>query len=120
MSAESPKISPRPWAKAFLAFFGGLFLIALLSVPVTTRTSTFRRDPGSNVIIKTTYPRKERMFLPRYLGRGRGPGADAVRLRSAQWLTTLAVIALLGILDFVLVGRVLSRPRRIPPPLDGP
>ncbi len=121
MSAELPGIPPRPWAKAMLAVFGGLFLIALLSVPVTTRTSTFRRDPGSNVIIKTTYPRKERMFLPRYLSvRAKGPGAEAVRLRSAQWLTTLAVIAFLGIFDYIFVGRVLLRSRRAPTPLDDP
>ena len=27
MSAESQKISPRPWAKAFLAFFGGDLIV---------------------------------------------------------------------------------------------
>lgn len=121
MSAELPDTPLRPWAKAMLAVFGGLFLIALLSVPVTTRTSTFRRDPGSNVIIKTTYPRQERMFLPRYLSvRAKGPGAEAVRLRSAQWLTTLAVILVLGIFDYVLVDRVLLRRRRVPSPRDAP
>lgn len=121
MSAELPGIPPRPWAKAILAVFGGLFLIALLSVPVTTRTSTFRQDPGSNVIIKMTFPRKETMFLPRYLSvRAKGPGAEAVRLRSAQWLATLAIIVILGLFDYVLVGRVLLRSRRVPPPLDGP
>lgn len=121
MSAEFPRISPGPCAKVFLAVFGGLFLIALLSVPVTTRTSELRRDPGSNVIFKTTYPRKATMFLPRYLSvRAKGPGTGAVRPRSAQWLVTLAIIAFLGIFDYVLVCRVLIRSRRVPPPLDGP
>jgi hypothetical protein len=121
MSAELSGISTGPCAKIFLAVFGGLFLIALLSVPVTTRTSELRRDPGSNVIFKTTYPRKATMFLPRYLSvRAKGPGAGAVRLRPAQWLATLAIIAFLGFLDYFLVCRVLIRTRRVPPPLDGP
>lgn len=113
MSEEFPRNSPGPWAKIFLAVFGGLFLIALLSVPVTTRTSTFRQDPGSNIIFKTTYPRKARMFLPRYLSaRAHTRGGPAPRLRSAQWISTMAIIVILGVFDYVFVCRVLRARRR--------
>ena len=112
MSAGSPRSSPWPCAKLCLAIFGSLFLIALLSVPVTTRTSELRRDPGSNVVLKTTFPRKARMFLPRYLSaRSHARGSEAPRLRSTQWFATLAIIAALGAFDYVLICLVL-RPRR--------
>lgn len=100
-------------AKVILAVFGSLFLIALLSVPVTTRTSELRRDPGSNVIFKTTYPRKARMFLPRYLSaKAHASGSEAPRLRSAQWFATLAIVAALGAFDYVLICLILMPRRR--------
>jgi hypothetical protein len=75
------------------AVFGSAFLIALLSVPVTTTTARLHQDQGSNIVFKTTYPRNTTMFLPRYLSaRARSAENGAIRLRSAQWTGTMAVI----------------------------
>ena len=118
MSTAFPRFSPRPCAKVFFAVFGGLFLIALLAVPVTTRTSEVRQDRDSNIVFKTTYPRRATMFLPRYLAaKADAQERAAVRLRSAQWFTTMAVVVLLGVFDGLLVCRVLRRPGRAP---EGP
>jgi hypothetical protein len=82
---ESEKGRRGPCGGLVLAFFGFLFLIALLSVPVTTRTSRLRQDPTSLVVVKTTYPRNARMFLPRYLAAAADPKqAPEVRLRAAE------------------------------------
>jgi hypothetical protein len=113
MSAAFLKTAPGPYARLVLAIFGSLFLMALLSVPVTVRTSELRRDQGSNVIFKTTYPQKARMFLPRYLSaKAHSKGSDAPRLRSDQWFATLAIIAALGAFDYVLICLVLIPRRR--------
>ena len=113
MSAGFPRSSPGPCARLFLAVFGSLFLISLLSVPVTTRTFELRQDPGSNVVFKTTYPRNTRMFLPRYLSvRARSAGDGDVRVRSAQWIGTMAIVAVLGIFDYFIFCRLLRRRRR--------
>jgi hypothetical protein len=107
----------RPCGKLVLAFFGVLFLIALLSVPVTTRTSRLRQDPASLVIFKTTYPRNARMFLPRYLAVAADPKrTPEVRLRAAEWLGTMVIIAALGLFDFAVVCRLLRKPGRPVPP----
>ncbi len=113
MSAGSTRSSPGPCAKLFLAVFGSLFLIALLSVPVTTRTLELRQDPGSNVVFKTIYPRNTRMFLPRYLSvRARSADDGDVHVRSVQWIGTIAIIAVLGAFDYFIFCRLLRRRRR--------
>jgi hypothetical protein len=115
MSAAAGRSPSGPCAKAVLAFFGSLFLIALLAVPVTTRTSQLRRDPSSSVVFKTTYPRKATMFLPSYLAaRSHSKDAAAVRVRSAQWIGTMAIIAVLGVFDYVVFCRLLRRRRTGP------
>jgi len=115
MSAAAGRSPSGPCAKAVLALFGSLFLIALLAVPVTTRTARLRQDPGSSLVFKTTYPRKATMFLPSYLAAGsRTKDAAAVRVRSAQWIGTMAVIALLGVFDYVVICRLWKRRRPVP------
>lgn len=110
-----------PCAKAVAAVFGSLFAIALLSVPVTTTTSSDRVEPGSNVIVRTTWPRKARMFLPDYLSKRarppEGTAVRAVRLRSAQWVATMAIVAVLGVFDHLVFCRWLLRRRE---PAEGP
>ncbi len=107
--------SPRPCAKAVLAFFGSLFLIALLAVPVTTRTAQVRQDKSSNLVFRTTYPRKATMFLPSYLAaRSRSKDAAAVKVRAAPWIGTMAIIAFLGVFDYVVFCRLWKRRRRVP------
>jgi len=114
---ESGRVRPGTCGKLVAAFFGSLFLIALLSVPVTTRTTRLRQDPASLVVFKTTYPRNARLFLPRYLAAKADPKkAPEVRLRAAEWLGTMAIIAALGLFDFVVVCRLLRRPGRPGPP----
>ena len=106
-----PDRNPGPCARIVLAIFGGLFLIALLSVPVTTTTSALRQDPGSRLVFRTTYPKNSRMFLPAYLAaRSHKPGG--VRVRSAEWTGTMAVVVILGIFDYFALCRLLRRPRR--------
>jgi len=113
MSAGSIKPPPSPCAKVVLAFFGSLFVIALLSVPVTTRTTRLRQDPDSNMVFKTTYPRNSTMFLPRYLSVKSDPHKEHdIRVRSAQWLLTMVIIVVLGVFDRFLVCRLFRRPRR--------
>ncbi len=111
MSASSR--GPRsPCARVVLAVFGGLFLIALLSVPVTTTESRLRQDPASRLVFRTTYPRNSRMFLPSYLAARARAGSGEVRVRSAQWVGTMVVIAVLGVFDSFALCRILRRSRR--------
>lgn len=104
---------PGPCAKAVLAVFGSFFLIALLSVPVTTTTARTRQSEGSNLVVRTTYPREAAMFLPKYLSmREHPPAGTTVRLRSTPWVTTMAIAIALGLLDYVLFCRLLRLGRR--------
>lgn len=115
MSDKTLKPPSGPCAKAVLALFGTLLLIALLAVPVTTRTAQLRQDPSSRIVFKTTYPRNATMFLPSYLA-ARNPSKDgaAVRVRSAQWIGTMVIIALLGVFDYVVLCRLWKRRRPVP------
>ncbi|MGZ5424780.1 MAG: hypothetical protein ACXW2V_09265, partial [Candidatus Aminicenantales bacterium] len=116
MSAGSFKPSPGPCARLILAVFGSLFLIALLSVPVTTWTSQLRQDPDSRVVFKTTYPRNSTMFLPHCLSlRARAADHGYVHVRSAQWIGTMVIIAVLGVFDYVVFCRLWRRRRRLAP-----
>lgn len=102
-----------PCARIVAAVFGTIFLIALLAVPVTTSTSRLRQDPGSNMVTRTTYPRKATMFLPMYLSKKARPDkSGAVELRAVQWAGTMGIVAILGLFDYVIFCRVLRRPRR--------
>jgi hypothetical protein len=106
----SQHLLPGPCAKAVLAVFGSFFLIALLSVPVTTTTSRIRQDEGSNIVVRTTYPRNSTMFLPRYLAlRTKPPEGTTIRARSTQWIATMAIVLVLGILDHFVFCRLLRR-----------
>ncbi len=114
MSPGSIRPSPGPCAKLFLAVFGSLFLIALVSVPVTTRTSQLRQDPDSSVVFKTTYPTNSTMFLPHYLSvRARSHDEGDVHIRSAQWIGTMAIVVVLGVFDYFVFCRLLRRKPRI-------
>jgi len=118
MSARSLRMPPRPCAKLFLMVFGFLFLIALLSVPVTTKTSQLRQDPESHIVFKTTYPRNSTMFLPHYMSaRARSSVGTDIHVRSAQWIGTMAIVAVLGVFDYVVFCRLMRRKRR---PVEGP
>jgi len=102
-----------PCAKVVAAVFGTIFLIALLAVPVTTTTSRLRQDQGSNLVTRTTYPRKATVFLPQYLSmRARPRRGGTVELRATQWAATMGIIAVLGIFDYFVLCRVLRRRRR--------
>jgi hypothetical protein len=121
MSSATERPSSRPCGKAVLAVFGLLFLIALLAVPVVTTTSTLRQDPGSLIVFKMTYPRNSTMFLPSYLARkGHPAGGGVVRLRAAQWVGTMAVVALLGVLDSLAICRLFRRRAARRPPEKDP
>lgn len=113
MSAGFVKSSPGPCPKLFGAVFGSLFLFSILSVPVTTRTSELRQDPESKVVFKMTYPRNSTMFLPHYLSvRTRSADEGGVHVRSAQWIGTTAIVAILGVFDYFVLCRLLRRRRR--------
>lgn len=113
MSAATGRSTSGLCPRAVLAVFGGLFLMALLSVPVTTSTSQLRQDPGSNVVFKTTYPRNSRMFLPSYLAkRGRSTEKSEIHLRSTQWTVTMALVVILGIFDYGVFCGLFRRSRR--------
>ena len=104
---------PGPCAKAVLAVFGSFFLIALLSVPVTTTTSRTRQEEGSNLVVRTTYPRETSMFLPQYLSmKARPPAGTTVSLRPTPWIAMMVLVAVLGIVDYVVFCRLLCWGRR--------
>jgi len=104
---------PGPCAKAVLAVFGSFFLIALLSVPVTTTTSRTRQDEGSNLVVRTTYPRETSMFLPQYLSmRAHPPAGTTVRLRPTPWVVMMVIVVVLGLVDYVFFCRLLCWGRR--------
>ena len=108
---ERPR-SSGPCAKVVVAVFGSLFLITLLSVPVTTTTSRTRQDQGSNLIVRTSFPRKATMFLPAYLTMRRGARqARGVRLRTTQWVVPMGIMLALGVFDYFIICRLLWRPR---------
>ena len=55
------------------------------------------------------------MFLPSYLSaKARTAETGDIRLRSAQWVGTLAIVAVLGVFDYFVFCRLLRRKRRIP------
>jgi hypothetical protein len=99
-----------PCARIVIALFGSLFLIALLSVPVTTTTSSLRTDPYSRVIIRTTHSRNTRLFLPQYLSmKADPPAGTTIRARTSQWTATIAIVFVLGIFDYLVFCRLLRR-----------
>jgi len=101
-----------PCAKVVAAVFGSLFLIILLSVPVTTTTSRTRQDQGSNLVVRTSYPRKGTMFLPTYLAaRSRAGEGKIVRARTTEWVVPLAIVLALGVFDYFVFCRLLWRKR---------
>jgi hypothetical protein len=105
-------------AKLVIILFSCLFLAALLIVPVTTTTSRVRQDAGSNIVIRTSYPRNATMFLPRYLSlRSHPDEGRPVHLRLPQWVVTMAIVAVLGVFDYVIFCRLLRRRR---PPTEEP
>lgn len=112
MPGGSSAASNGPCAKIVLAVFGGFFLIALLAVPVTTTESSLREDAGSRLIFRTTYPRNSTMFLPSCLAAKAGPKGGEVRVRSAQWLGTMAIILVLGVFDHLVLCRMWRRSGR--------
>jgi hypothetical protein len=104
---------PGPCAKAVMAVFGSFFLLALLSVPVTTTTSRTRQDEGSNLVVRTTYPRETSMFLPQYLSmKAHPPAGTTVRLRPTPWVATMVIVVFLGLVDYVFFCRLLCWGRR--------
>jgi hypothetical protein len=117
MFARDDEVERKPaaglCAKIVAAVFGTMFLIALLAVPVTTSTSRVRQDPSSNIVTRTTYPRKATMFLPQVFSARARQGEDrAVRVRSTQWVATMVIIVVLGLVDYGVFCRLLRRPRR--------
>ena len=107
------KLRPRPCTRFVLALFGSLFLIAFLFVPVTTTTSSLRTDPHSQVVIRTTHPRKSHLFLPQYLSlRAHPRGGMTVRARSVQWVGFMVIVVFLGLFDYGIFCRLILRPRR--------
>jgi hypothetical protein len=112
-TGDLSKHLPGPCAKAVLSVFGSFFLIALLSVPVTTTTSRTQQDEGSNLVVRTTYPREATMFLPSYLSmRAHPPAGTAVRLRPTPWVAAMAIVVVLGLVDYVFFCRLLRWGRR--------
>jgi hypothetical protein len=104
---------PGPCAKAVLAVFGSFFLIALLSVPVTTTTSRLQQDEGSNIVVRTTYPRNSTMFLPLYLARKtKPPEGTTIHARQTPWFALMAIVLVLGISDYIVFCRLLRRRRQ--------
>jgi len=102
-----------PCGRIVAAVFGTIFLIALLSVPVTTTTSRTRQDEGSHIVVRTTYPVDGTMSLLRVLSlRGRPRPGTAVRVRSTQWVATMAIVLVLGLFDYAALCRLLRLGRR--------
>ncbi len=104
---------PGPCAKIVAAVFGSLFLIVLLFVPVTTSVSKTRRDQGSDLVIRTSYPKKGTLFLTDYLSMdGEERRARGVRLRSTEWFAPMAIVLVLGVFDYFVFCRLLRKRRR--------
>ncbi len=98
--------------KIVAGLFGFLFLLALLAVPVTTTTSSDRVEKGTQIVVRTTYPRRATMFLPRYLSMKSNPGQGrAIRVRSTEWTATMAIVLVLGIFDYAAFCRLMRRRR---------
>lgn len=55
------------------------------------------------------------MFLPSYLAaRSHSKNAAAVKVRSAQWIGTMAIVAVLGLFDYAVFCRLLRKRRTGP------
>jgi hypothetical protein len=94
--------------------FGSLFAMAVLIIPCSRTISKTRPDPSGRLVYKTTVSKNTYLFLPQYLSaRARtASGSDIVRLKSRQWLAAMAIVAFLGILDYLLFCRLLGGNRR--------
>ncbi|MCU0244813.1 MAG: hypothetical protein MUE80_08880 [Acidobacteria bacterium] len=102
-----------PCARIVAAVFGSVFLVVLLSVPVTTTTSRVRQEEGSHIVVRTTYPVNASMSLFRVLSlRSRPKAGTAVRVRSTQWIATMAVVLALGLFDYAVLCRLLRLGRQ--------
>jgi hypothetical protein len=100
-------------ARAVIGFFGTLFLIALLFVPCASSRTSIRLDPYSHVYIRTTVPVHSYVFLPQYLARKARPrGNEGITARPFQWFASMAVIAFLGLMDYLVFCRRLAGGRR--------
>jgi hypothetical protein len=109
------RFKPRPGrcARFVLGVFGPLFLAALFFVPCTTTTSSFRTDPHSQVVIRTTHPRNSYILLPQYVSMKAHPEEGrTVRARSLQWSAFMIIIAVLGLFDYAVFCRLLRRTGR--------
>jgi hypothetical protein len=99
--------------KAVAGIFGALFLVALLFVPCTSTRATIRLDPYSHVYIRTTIPTHSYIFLPQYLAlKSRLPDHGGITRRSGQWIASMLVVIVLGIMDYLVFCRFLSRSGR--------
>lgn len=115
MSLGFLRTPPGSCVKIVFAVFGSIFLIILLSVPVTTTSSKLRQDTNTNIVIRTTYPRNSTMFLPQYLSMRAHPREGrTVRVRSTQWAATMLIVIVLGIFDYAVFCRLLRRKPRTP------
>jgi hypothetical protein len=100
-------------SKAMAGFFGTLFLIALLFVPCTSSRTSIRLDPYSHLYIRTTIPARAYVFLPQYLAlKSRPPDRGKITSLSFQWVASMIVVAVLGIMDYLVFCRFLIRSRR--------
>jgi hypothetical protein len=97
-----------PCARIVAAVFGSVFLVVLLSVPVTTTTSRVRQEEGSHIVVRTTYPVEGTMSLFRVLSlRSHPKPGTAVRVRAKQWGATMAIVLALGLFDYAVLCRLL-------------
>jgi hypothetical protein len=112
LKRENGRGTPVSCGRIVVAVFGTLFLIAFLSVPCTKSTSSLRTDPYTQIVYRTTHPQNVRVFLPTYLSlKARPQKAPIVRIRSTEWTMTMAIIAVLGVFDYLAFCRVLRRKR---------
>jgi hypothetical protein len=118
MIDDRPTPPAGPCARTIAAAFGVMALIAFLAVPVVKTELRLREDPVTKMVTRTTFPRQTTMFLPRVLASNERHGPQrTVRVRTTQWLVTLAIVGFLGLLDYGLFCRLLRRrrPGQIPP-----
>lgn len=102
-----------PCGRIVAAVFGTVFLVVLLSVPVTTTTSRIRQEEGSHIVVRTTYPVEGTMSLFRVLSLRSHPKAGtAVRVRTTQWIATMGLVLALGLFDYAVLCRLLRLGRQ--------
>jgi hypothetical protein len=99
----------RPCRKRVLTAFGAILVAVLLFVPYRSVRVVEVRQPGSNLITRTTTKGRGFLVLPRFLaavsrnGVPEGDRTETTGLNAVLYAGEIAAVLVLGVLDYFLL-----------------